>query len=140
MSVYYFSASYYADCGTGNSNNACNSVTGPCYNSAMQCAWANLSGHGNSIAYYCGSSWLCNDKRASDVPLFSCGDVLWVQDLCNNNGVHVTVVDHGPNVCFCESKCNSVNLMRAIDLTEGAFSYLENGSLTKGHIPVMIQT
>lgn len=148
MTVYYCSASYYDNCdywstsgcipsGTYCHRGACET----CDNSYYQCAWANLSGFPpeNSIADTCGSSWLCNDKHAYDIPKFSCGTVLWVQDLCNDNGLHVTIADHGPYVCFCETECSSVNLMRIIDLTEAAYIYLE-GNLSRGHIPVMIQT
>jgi len=68
----------YDDC-CYNCNPPRRGACGTCDNSYYQCAWANLRGFPpeNSIAYTYGSSWLCNDKRASDIPQFSCGDVLW---------------------------------------------------------------
>ncbi len=132
----YISASYYTSCPTTGGGGAC----GTCNNNDLQCAWSNLFDFppDNSIVATCGSTFCCGEFCAEyDIPAFSCGDEIYVTDLCTNNSSYITVADHGPYVCICDNNCGYDNLMRAMDLTEAAFLYLQ-GSLTIGHIPVTV--
>jgi len=132
MPTINISASWYNDCGPG-ARGAC----GTCDNTKMQCAWANLDGFPpeNSIVATCGSSYCCEGVCATNLPSLSCGDVPLVKDFCTGKSAYITVADHGPYVCRCESSCSSGRYLRAIDLTEAAFDYL-HGDLTDGYTAV----
>ncbi len=136
------SASWYDTCPTTGGGGACGTCNN---NNSAQTAWANLSGTSpqNSVAYECGSdTYACCSGcwEAGQIPLESCGSVICVQDTCTGVSEAITVVDHGPWCCCCDSfTCNGtsyVNQLRIMDMTEATFAYFSN--LSAGLIPVDI--
>lgn len=127
------SASYYTSC--DGTNGAC----GDCSNTKLQCAWAFINGV-NAVFNTCGADTCCSsDSPCADaLPELACGDTLTVTDLCTNKAATITIADSGPYVCVCELGCTyNYSLLRAMDLTEAAFNYLQ-GSTSAGHIPVNV--
>lgn len=134
-------ASYFSDssnpCCSCLSNQLCTSCA-----SDYACAWPNLSTYPNepnTISTYCGVSFSCGGSlTAGTIPQLACGDLITVRSQCTLNELTVTIDDHGPGVCVCDSGCGYSDVMRVVDLSEAAFQYIA-GSLNTGHTIVEVQ-
>lgn len=124
-------SSYYTLC--NGSNGACAGVNGlsGCSNSSSdQAAWVNLNGN-NTLSCSCNVS-------SSNLPVFSCNDLVTVRDWCTDNEKNIYITDSATVPCKCENQCSQGNLLRAMDMTEATFKYFENGSTSRGFIPITI--
>lgn len=118
MSQITVSASTYDLC--DGSNGACPSG---CNDNDMQAAWANLANHSPQNNEPSGCT--CNGFNGADLPLFSCGQTVTVEDICNKVTGTITITDHdSPGGCLCDHDCNGYYaVLRAMDLTQGAMYY-----------------